>query len=639
MKDIGGMNKRKIVPLKRKLGIAIAICIFITVISIIFYSEYVTRKEALAGAKTQALSMAKDFAGKVQVEIEAAMNVSASFASTLSVIDDDGMKGELTREQVVKSGEKILYSNANYTGLTIAFEPQVFDGKDEDFSNTPGNDSTGRFLTYLTKGKDDKAVGEVLVDYQTKEKAPWYWVPKIRKQEYLTDPIVYPVQGVNVTMVSCMTPILNNGVFLGVTGIDYPIDFIQEMVSGQSYFEGNYQLSIISSGGLYAADKNDPGLIMKSLKEIYPETYEKQIKNISEGRSTVSLDEENLTVFVPIRISKANELWQVRFSVNRDVIMSKLNHVMTGQLLIGGIFLFLSLFFALWYISRLIKPIKSLVELSNVISSGDLVTRVPLTVSNDEIGLLVQAFRNMRISLTNIAKRTILSSEEIASASSQLSSTSMNLSQGAAEQASSLEEISQTLIEIGNNVNSNANNASETNKYAKNSVIEIQDVTNASAESMSAVNNISAKVSVINDIALQTNILALNASVEAARAGSFGKGFSVVAAEVRKLAELSKKYADEIGSDTVKSVEVTGDAEKKLNSIIPVFQKTADLIEKIAIASKEQDSGVTHVNYAIQELNTITQQNSTVSDQVASSAEELNSQAKALKEVISFFRI
>ncbi len=633
------MNKRKIVPLKRKLGISIAVCLFLTVISIIFYSEYVFRKEAIIGAKSQVLSMAKDFAGKVQVELEEAMNVSASFASNLSVVGDKGMKGVYTRDQICKSAEKILFSNANFTGLTIAFEPQAFDGRDDDFRNTPGYDASGRFLAYLTKGNDGKAVREVLKNYDSKQKAPWYWIPKLYKQEYLTEPIVYPVQDVNVKILSCITPIVNKGVFLGVTGIDYPIDFMQDMVSGQSYFNGKYHLTIISSGGLIVADNENSSLIMKNIKDVYPDFYRGQVKVNKEGINNVFFDHDRLSVFVPIRISKSNEIWHVRFSVDRNTIMDNETHVMFGQLLIAGIFLVLSLIFVLWYISKMVKPIKALVELSNVISTGDLVTIVPITVHNDEIGLLVQAFRSMRKTLTEIAKNTIHCSEKIASTSSQLSSTSMKLSQGASEQASSLEEISETVIKISETVNSNAINASETNKYARKSALDMQDVTRASEESMSVVKNISAKVSVINEIALQTNILALNASVEAARAGNLGNGFSVVASEVRKLAEMSRKYADEITNDTTKSVDVTSDAEKKLNQMIPVFQKTAALIEQIAIASKEQDSGVVNVNYAIQDLNVITQQNSTVSDQVAYSAEELNSQAKDLKEVISFFKI
>ncbi len=633
------MKKNNFTPLKQKLGIAISIGIFVTVSAIITYSAYVTRKEAVASAQNAALSIAKDFSGNVQIEIEEAMDISRSLASIFSVSGDEKMKGELSRNHAVSLAEKVLYSNDDFLGLTLAFEPEAFDGKDEEYVNKPGHDATGRFLAYLTKGEGKHAVVDVLIDYETEESGPWYWEPKKRMTDFLTEPVVYPVQGVDVTMVSCMTPIIYEGTFLGVTGLDYPIDFMQHKVSEGEYYEGNYQMSIVSNEGVFAANKDNPDFVMKTLKEIYPDTYEQQIKDIKSGKTKIEIDDDHLIAYVPLNIARTGVTWQVRFSVSRDIIMARARVLMRGQIIIGVVLLALSLISIIWFISKLIKPVGSMVTMANTIAQGDLVEEVTIKASNDEIGLLYEAFNKMRISLKDIVTGIIDSAEQIASASSQLSATSTSLSQSASEQASSLEEVSSTMEEIASNVQNNTNNAKETNGYARRSATEIKEVNSASKESIAAARMIAEKVTVINEIAMQTNILSLNAAVEAARAGEFGRGFAVVAAEVRKLAELSKKAAEEIVIQTQNSVNVAENTEERLNVIIPEIEKTADLIEEISVASTEQTSGVDQVNLAIQELNHVTQQNTSVSEEVAASAEQLHSQADILKKHMGFFRI
>ncbi|MCB2195233.1 MAG: chemotaxis protein [Bacteroidetes bacterium] len=285
--------------------------------------------------------------------------------------------------------------------------------------------------------------------------------------------------------------------------------------------------------------------------------------------------------------------------------------------------------------------IKKGVGFATVVSEGDLTVNIESEYlnRNDEIGALGKALQAMVEKLRDIVVNIISGAENIASASQQMSSTSQQMSQGANEQASSAEEVSSSMEEMVSNIQQNTDNAQSTEKIAVKATDGIKQGNESTKISVDSMKQIAEKITIVNDIAFQTNILALNAAVEAARAGEHGKGFAVVAAEVRKLAERSKIAADEIDELSKNGVAISEKAGQQLEEIVPEIEKTAKLVQEIAAASIEQNSGADQVNNAIQQLNQVTQQNAAASEEMATSSEELSSQADQLKELISYFKV
>ena len=291
------------------------------------------------------------------------------------------------------------------------------------------------------------------------------------------------------------------------------------------------------------------------------------------------------------------------------------------------------------FISRIISlPLRQGVAFAEAVAKGDLTQRIHLD-QKDEVGQLATALNAMVDQLKEIVIDVKSAADNVASGSQELSSGSEEMSQGASEQAAAAEEASSSMEQMSSNIRQNADNAIQTEKIAVKSADDAKKGGKAVEETVHAMKEIAGKISIIEEIARQTNLLALNAAIEAARAGEHGKGFAVVASEVRKLAERSQKAAAEISELSGSSVEVAETAGELLAKMVPDIQKTAELVQEISAASREQDTGSEQINKAIQQLDQVIQQNASASEEMASTSEELAAQAERLQSSIAFFRV
>jgi methyl-accepting chemotaxis protein-1 (serine sensor receptor) len=332
--------------------------------------------------------------------------------------------------------------------------------------------------------------------------------------------------------------------------------------------------------------------------------------------------------------------------------------VLIGQVMLGvAVVLVILLVFAVIAVARSLtqsiqESVQSAVEVADRISSGELGHDIAVD-SNNELGELLHRLADMDQRIAGIVSEILEASLSVRTSAGEISQGNEDLAQRTQQQASSLEETASTMEQMTASVKQNADNASQANQLAKGARGKAEaggDVVRRTIEAMQGISDSSEKISAIigtiDEIAFQTNLLALNAAVEAARAGEQGRGFSVVAAEVRSLAQRSAAAAKEIKgliTDSVHRVEtgseLVDESGRTLEEIVTSVKQVAEIVAEISAASYEQSAGIEEVNRAVSQMDEVTQRNAALVEEAAAASRALEEQALQMTEKISYFRI
>ncbi|MBP5419486.1 MAG: HAMP domain-containing protein [Bacteroidales bacterium] len=293
----------------------------------------------------------------------------------------------------------------------------------------------------------------------------------------------------------------------------------------------------------------------------------------------------------------------------------------------------------IYFKRRLTTPIKALEESATLIAEGDLTSEVYVSHTQDEVNRLGNSMKRMQQHLANIIGALVRAAEKLQSASNVLREASHNLSDGANKQAASLEEVSSSLEEMTSNIHQNTDNSIHTEALMNEADTAVASIAHQATNSMNDTRQIAVSIKDINELVKQTNILSLNASVEAARAGAYGRGFAVVAKEVGRLAERTQDTAREVSDTATKSIAGSEEINKLLDAIAPQLHEVAMLIKEITTSSQEQGVGADQISIAINDLNKETQNTAARADEIATNAHDLYTIANKMKGLVDRFKV
>lgn len=649
-RQIGGVKSIKKSLLFGVIGLSVSVCILFGLInSIILYSNATTEMKTRVNESVAAYS-------------QSVKNAIANYKSKAQAIAQDEIIGDETRLASFRMAEMTaLAKKYGFEDVTIA-DATGKTVKGEDVSQTD----------YFQKA----LAGETYVSSTVKESGDKVYLKVATKVNKSNSVVICSLSSKTFSQII-------EDVNIGGSGYGFIVDETGKIIADKNQ---DNVTGFVNYMDLAGQDASFAGVASV-------------VKSMTGGeKGTQIISGEGGKYCVGYATIPETDHWSMAVSVSVQDMLGTLYRAIFATVGLTAIFILLSIILAFRIATPIVNPILILIKRIELLAEGDLHTEVPKLATRNELSVLAQSFEKTVQTLNSYVTEitSVLSalaakdctarpeqtylgdfsaiggslheiikqlnsvytdirhaSEEVANGAGQMENASQVLAQGAAEQASSVEELSAALAEVANEVKENADRAGQASQYAGETSEEVlrgNEKMNQMITAMGVISDSSSEIGkiikTIQDIAFQTNILSLNAAVEAARAGNAGRGFAVVADEVRNLANKSAAAAEDttrLIENSVRAVQngtkIANETAVSLDGIVKKTQQTNHLIGDISEACSSQAAAISQITTGIDQISVVVQSNSATSEQSAATSSELSGHAQMLMSLMEHFRL
>ena len=667
----------KFKSIQLSIAVLAGACLFIAVGVMTLFSVYSSERsqayvqdrsqELLEGVvKDRLLSIANGEREQIRRQLEYPLAVASQLANLnvmLGEIQPDGMPSLMMgREEMNRVIRMTLQENPDLLGAYVGWEPNAFDDLDNFFQGieTDGYDGSGRFMPWWYRGEDGSLAMDALADMENEtlletgvRAGEYYLCPRETLKPCVTDPAPYEVGDRTILLSSFTVPLISEGEFRGIAGADLSMDFLQGMLQrgDDALYDGVGTQALVSNSGRLVAftgegakpgDRADKVLDSNDLANL-AKLQDQPIYSIDEARGHIELA-------MPITLGNTSTRWSLLIMLPMDAVMADLialddevaeQSTQSALLLavVGFLVALIGLVVMIFVAYGLAKPARQLVAMLDDIAKGDGDLTKRLNVDRaDELGAIAAGFNAFLDKLQGMIKEVVGSVQQVTDASEHTADIAIRTNDGVQRQLSEIDLVATAVTEMtataqdvarnaaqaasaAHNADGSANHGREVVKATSATIQNLSEDIQRAVESVQSLardsENITGILDTIRGIAEQTNLLALNAAIEAARAGEQGRGFAVVADEVRNLAQKTQASTAEIQT-------MIEQLQNGTRETVKVMEQSRSRTDQSVLQAEEADAALTSITQAVSVINDMNNQIASAAEQQSAVAEDIN---------------